>query len=174
MKEKTMSEPVYLRSLEMADLERCHRWHNDPDLYQHLGNSYRPVSQKSEAAWLESKASWHQNEFNLAICLTASDEHIGNIYLRDIDWVSRRAELHIFIGDKTQRSKGCGQSAVRQLVRYAFDELGLQRVFLFVLEDNQAARRSYEKCGFQTEGTMQRHVFKNGQFKNLVVMGVNK
>ena len=174
IKENAMSELVYLRSLEMADLERCYQWHNDPELYLFLGNSFRHVSQKAEEAWLESKVGWHHNEINLAICLAESHQHIGNIYLRDIDWISRRAELHIFIGDKTQRSKGCGQSAIRQLVRYAFDELGLQRVFLFVLEDNLAARHSYKKCGFNVEGTLLRHVFKNGQFKNMIIMGLCK
>ena len=167
-----MSEPVYLRPLEMDDLDRCCQWHNCSELYRSLGSPFRHVSRKTAEAWLESKIGWHPNEINLAICLTNSRQHIGNIYLREIDWIARRAELHVFIGDSTQRSKGCGQSAVRQLVQYAFEELGLQRIFLHVLEDNSVARHIYEKCGFKTEGILERHLFKNGQFKNLVVMGL--
>ncbi len=28
-----MSDLVYLRSLELEDLEKVHKWHNDQDLY---------------------------------------------------------------------------------------------------------------------------------------------
>ena len=167
-----MSEPVCLRPLEMGDLDRCHEWHNCSELYRFLGSPFRHVSRTAAEAWLESKIAWHPNEINLAICLTDSQQHIGNIYLRKIDWIARRAELHVFIGDPALRSKGCGQSAVRQLMQYAFDELGLQRIFLHVLEDNSAARHIYEKCGFTTEGILKRHIFKNGRFQNMIVMGL--
>jgi len=164
--------PVYLRALELGDLERCHKWHNDMALYQELDGSFHFVSKDVEESWLREKCRSSSSEINLAICLKTSREHIGNIYLRHINWISRNANLHILIGEKKNRAKGYGQSAIRQLLSYAFDHLNLKRVYLEVLADNKAATHVYQKCGFKIEGTMHNHVFKNGGWKNVIMMGI--
>lgn len=165
-------EPVYLRALEVEDLERTHKWHNDPSLYKTLGSNFRFVSRSAEEAWLKQKCAFSKNEVNLAICLKDTNDHIGNIYLRDIDWISRRGTNHIFIGDTENRGKGYGQSAIRQLISYAFDELNLQKISLIIFADNDVARHIYKKCGFTVEGTLKRHFYKNGQFKDVICMGL--
>lgn len=166
------NEPIYLRALEPSDLDRCHKWHNDRSLYETLWGPFRFVSIKSAETWIERKISYSFDEVNLAMCVQGADTHIGNIYLRQINWVCRHAELQIFIGERQQRSKGYGQSAVRQLLSYAFNDLGLNRVYLDVLSDNHAAIHIYEKCGFKIEGTLRNHAFKQGEWKDVTVMGV--
>jgi len=104
--------------------------------------------------------------------LKESHEHIGNIYLREIDWVSRTAKLEVFIGNAENRGRGFGEEAVRQVLEYAFDTLGLRRVYLTVLAFNEAATTLYKKCGFREEGRLRQHVFKQGKYEDLLVMGV--
>ena len=164
--------PVFLRALEPEDLALTWRWHNDPELYATLGGSFRFVSQQAEAEWLRAKSTPSSNQVNLAICESASTEHVGNAYLRDIDWIHRHAELHLFIGSETMRGKGYGQAATRLLIQHAFDDLNLHRVYLFVLADNARAIRAYEKCGFQIEGQLRQHVFKHGTFVDMILMGL--
>ena len=163
---------VYLRSLELSDLERTHRWHNDPEMYKTLIGTFHYVGRATEEDWLRKKQAFSSNEVNLAICLSAEDQHIGNIYLRNIDWVSRSAEMHIFIGEGEYRSRGYGQAAVHQLVEYAIKELGLNRLHLLVLADNEAAIRLYKKTGFIIEGRLRKHAFKGGEFKDVLFMGL--
>lgn len=167
-----MDEPIYLRSLESTDLDRCHSWHNDRHLYETLWGPFHFVSKQSVESWLAGKTAYSADEINLAICVKETDRHIGNIYLRPINWVCRHAELQIFIGDTGDRSKGYGQSAVRQLIAYAFNDLGLTRVYLDVLFDNHAAIHIYEKCGLKVEGTLRNHAFKQGGCKDVVIMGI--
>ena len=119
-----------------------------------------------------AKAAYSQTEIQLAICLKEGDRHIGNVHLTEIDWVSRHAEVGIFIGETQHRSNGYGQQALRLLLRHAFHDLGLHRVYLTVLDDNQRAIRAYEKCGFVVEGKLRRHAYKRGQFRDLIFMGV--
>jgi RimJ/RimL family protein N-acetyltransferase len=163
---------VFLRSLEEADLERTHLWHNDPELYSSLINPFRFVSKTAELEWLRRKAGYSGSEVNCAICLRTNGEHIGNISLAEIDWVSRKAELGIFIGSSAHHGKGYGKEAVRQLLSYAFFDLNLNRVSLEVLADNAAAIKSYEKCGFTVEGRLKGHVFKKGAYKDVLLMGI--
>jgi len=169
-----MAEPVYLRALELNDLENTYQWHNSPELYRWLAGTIHHVGREVERQWLEQRCKHSDREVNLAVCVTGSDEHIGNLYLRNIDWVHRRAELHIFIGDSEKRSCGFGTSALRQLLQYAFENLNLRRVHLSVLEENLAARRIYEKCGFTVEGVLSQHVYKNGHYHNVVLMGLTR
>jgi diamine N-acetyltransferase len=163
---------VYLRALESEDLDRTHKWHNDPELYQTLVGPFRYVSRASEEEWLNSMQKYSCRQVNLAICLTSGEEHIGNVYLRDIDWISRHGELHTFIADSAHQSKGYGQAAIRLLITYAFEQLGLLRLYLFVLDENKRAIRAYEKCGFVAEGKLRRHAFKGGKYSDVVVMGI--
>jgi RimJ/RimL family protein N-acetyltransferase len=166
-----MSEQIYLRTLEASDLECCHKWHNDRALYETLVGPFHFVSRSAEQTWLDRRTAFSINEVNLAICLKESEDHIGNAYLREIDWISRRAQLEIFISDNNDRSKGYGQSVVGQLLSYAFSDLGLKKIYLNVLADNQVAIHVYEKCGFIVEGRLKNHVFKQGKWKDLIVMG---
>lgn len=167
-----MGESIYLRALEATDVERCLAWHNDRNLYNTLVGPFRFVSRQAEQAWIEKRAAYSSTEISLAICVKASHQHIGNAYLREIDWISRNSQLGIFIGDQNARSKGYGQSAIRQLLSYAFFDLGLIKVYVHVLADNEEAIHVYQRCGFQVEGRLKNHIFKKGGWKDLIAMGV--
>lgn len=165
-------EPVYLRALEPADIVRTLKWHNDATLYESLGGSFRFVGRAAEVAWLKRTCKSAGGEVSLAICVTRGNRHIGNIYLRNTDWIARHAELHMFIGESSARRRGYGLSALRQIITHAFRRMGLQRIYLQVLADNAAAIRTYEKCGFTQEGLMRQHAFKAGRFQDVLVMGL--
>jgi RimJ/RimL family protein N-acetyltransferase len=167
-----LMEDIYLRALETSDLDRTWKWHNDPGLYELLVSPFRYVSRAAEEEWLRQKAAYSQTEIQLAICLKRGDQHIGNVHLTNIDWVARHACVGIFLGAAEHRSKGYGRQALRLLLRHAFQDLGLQRVYLTVLADNRRAIRAYEKCGLVVEGRLRRHAYKQGQFKDLLFMSI--
>jgi RimJ/RimL family protein N-acetyltransferase len=162
---------IYLRALELSDLDRTHKWHNDPNLYKTLGGVYRYTSMETEEKWLKEAVIGRSDAVNLAVCLLKSNEHVGNIYLRDIDWINRHGEVHQFIGSSSQRLKGIGAQAVGILQNYAFNQLGLERLFVHIIHDNIPAIKSLEKNGWQIEGKLRKHIYKNGEFKDVIVMG---
>ncbi|OHB62940.1 MAG: hypothetical protein A2Y76_11580 [Planctomycetes bacterium RBG_13_60_9] len=137
-----------------------------------LVSPFRYVSHAAEEQWIRRKTAYSQTEIRLAICLKQGDQHIGNIHLTNIDWVSRHACVGIFIGEAKHWSNGYGQQAMRVLLRHAFHDLGLHRAYLTVLEDNHRAIQVYEKCGFVVEGRLRKHDFKQGRFKDLIFMGI--
>jgi len=139
-----------LRPLELQDADAIFRWHSDPELFEHLVGDYRPVQRENVREWLARRMASSDIERNYAIC--RSGEHVGNLYLRDIDWEKGCAELHIFIGDASNRGQGIGTEAMRLALDQAFGALALKEVFLHVLATNQSAIRLYERCGFTLQG----------------------
>ena len=75
-----------------------------------------------------------------------ADEYLGTISLKEIAGGS--AEYAISTRS-CAHGTGAAMEATRQLLNIAFDELGLQRVYLNVLADNGRANAFYQKAGFQ-------------------------
>ena len=85
-----------------------------------------------------------------------SGAFIGNVEL--MDPTDSQAELGIAITAKMQ-DRGCGTEAVRTVVAYGMEKLGLRRIFLKVYPDNARAIRCYEKCGFREYDRTDEDVF---------------
>ena len=54
------------------------------------------------------------------ICLVEDGRHIGNIKLGPIQWLHRRADLSLFIGDKSCWSLGYASEAIGLVRDWAF------------------------------------------------------
>ncbi len=50
--------------------------------------------------------------------------------------------------------------------------MNLRRVWLGLVEYNQRAGRAYEKCGFRVEGRPREAKFRNGRYRDEIVMGI--
>ncbi len=97
---------------------------------------------------------------------------VGSVYLRDIDRSNQKCEYGIFIGDEDCRGKGIGTAAAKLALAHAFEELGLNRVYLRVFADNLGAIKSYEKAGFRYEGTFRQDVMIDGVGEDIVFMAI--
>jgi len=162
-------ERVTLRAIEREDIPRFLRWLNDPEVTRYLTISM-PLSREEEERWFEQQLG-DRNRKVLAI-ETESGEHIGNISLEDIDWKNRRATLGIVIGEKERWGQGYGTDAIRTLLRFAFEELNLNRVQLDVFDFNERARRCYRRCGFREEGILRQAHYAEGRYHDVVRMAI--
>lgn len=164
-----IGERVRLRAIEHEDLPRCVAWLNDPEVIQYL-TLYMPLSHEDEERWFEQ---YLQDPRRKVLAIeTEEGEHIGNIGLEEIDWKNRCAELGIFIGDKQHWGQGYGTDAIRTLLRFAFEELNLNRVYLRVFAFNERARRCYLRCGFVEEGRQRQAHFTAGRYHDVILMSI--
>jgi RimJ/RimL family protein N-acetyltransferase len=168
-----VGERIYLRPLELDDLERCQRWINDPEVNRYLVSGRFPINRLKEEEWLRSHYK-SDRDVIFAICLKDGNEHIGNCGLHFINWIDRNAVLGIMIGEKREWNKGYGTEAVKLLLKYAFDTLNLERVELTVFDYNKRGIKAYEKAGFKVEGRLRRKRFKDGRYFDEIVMAILK
>ena len=165
---------VRLRAREMSDLDNAMRWINDPEVTCFLGGPARyPYSSAQEEAWLvDAMQRTKPPEISLSIDTLADGRYIGGIGLHKVNLEDRKAELGIMIGDKDCWSQGYGTDALLTLLRFAFDEVNLNRVNLLVHDDNARAIACYSKCGFIEEGRLRQDRYKGGAYHDSLVMGI--
>ena len=102
---------------------------------------------------------------------TSDGEHIGNIWLYNIDSRHRKAELRVIIGNLAKAGRGFGTEAIQLLTKYAFERLNLHKVYAYVLGINPRARRSFEKAGFEVEGTLRQDRWVNDAYTDVYLLG---
>jgi len=158
-----------LRRVERDDIPTFVRWFTDPEVREFL-TIYQPFSTAEEEKWFEAQLDDRDSE--MFAIETADGVHIGNIALHNVNWQYRHAGLGIVIGEKEYWGKGYGSDAVRTLVRFAFQEMNMHRVFLRVRDDNARGIRAYEKCGFQHEGRLREAIYSNGRYYDELWMGI--
>jgi RimJ/RimL family protein N-acetyltransferase len=61
---------------------------------------------------------------------------------------------------------------MRTILGVGFRWFNLHRIFLWVIAGNARAIRSYEKCGFKHEGRKREAIFIDGEYEDLLLMGM--
>lgn len=163
---------VQLRAFERDDLDTVIRWVNDEEVTRTLSDAFiYPVSRSDEMKWLESVALANHREKVFAI----EDERnrlIGSVGLHQINWVERKAELGLLIGEKSCWGKGYGFAAIQAILQLSFQKMNLHRVYLRVFEFHQRAIHLYDKCGFVQEGLLREDHYCGGCYCHTMVMGI--
>lgn len=75
----------------------------------------------------------------------------GTVAYRNLNRRRGTAEIGIELQPEF-RGRGLGPRAIRALLGHLFNHLGLRKVWLRVMPDNERAIRCYEKCGFRPAG----------------------
>ena len=83
------------------------------------------------------------------------------------------AELSYWIG-RAYWGYGYASEAVKSIVAFGFEQMGLHRIFATCLARNAASARILEVNGFTREGLLRQHVKHWHNFENLLYFGILK
>lgn len=167
---------IRLRALERDDLKQLRDWRNDPDIFSRV-REYCYLNMENQEAWFNSLRDDRKTVMfgveheplpssTYALPIYRDWFLIGVCGLIGIDWISRKAEVSIYIGDKEYREKGLGLEILNALAKYAFGECNLNRLWAEVYDSNQAGRRLFIKAGYEEEGILLSNAYKNGHYQN--------
>jgi len=163
---------VRLRALERVDVERAYTWVNDREVTQYLLMRY-PMSRAQEEKYLAEAAEQGNSFADVRLAIETKDGvHIGMCGLHRASPEDRHASLGIMVGDKSYWSNGYGSDAVMTLLRFACDQMNLNKVELGVFEFNTRAIACYRKCGFVEEGRRREHYFQDGRYWDVIDMSI--
>ncbi|NLF32665.1 MAG: GNAT family N-acetyltransferase [Planctomycetes bacterium] len=170
----TLTTPrLTLRPFAPADAADVSRLAGAREVAQTMLYMPHPYDEGMAERWIASlDGDWAAGrELNLAMTLAATGELIGSVGLSGMDNPHQRAELGYWVG-VPYWGRGYCTEAARGLIRYAFAELGLHRVFAHHFTRNPASGRVLAKAGMTHEGTLRKHALRWGVFEDREVWGI--
>lgn len=168
-----LGRAVVLRAIEEADLPLLHQWSNDPETCYMVGSWHFPSSSRHMEQWyeriqsdpLDQRFAVHANEHGL----------IGMANLVEINWKDRNAFHGMLLGPQPMRGKGYGTDTVMAIMRYSFEELGLQRLDTTIIEYNVPSQRLYlGRCGWKEEGRRRAWYWRKNRFWDQIIAGITR
>lgn len=94
--------------------------------------------------------------------------YVGNIWLWDLHWRYRRAEVRVFVAHPQYQHRGIGTAAIAAIAKYAFETLGLHKLYAYVHVSNEGSRRAFENAGFWLEATLREDAYREGSFTDVI------
>jgi len=136
---------MYLRNLKIEDAPLMLEWMHDEDITQYLSSKFITKSLKDCEDFISNSIDT-STSLHMAI---ASDEdvYMGTVSLKHIDKKKGNAEFAITVR-KSSIGKGYSWFGTVEIIKIAFEELGLNSVYWCVSTKNERACRFYDKHGF--------------------------
>lgn len=163
------TERLILRRFREADAELMYaNWASDPEVTRYLTwTPHESVDSTCELLKLWAAEYEDPNKYNWAIEYSGS--LIGNISLVQVDDNSERGAIGYCMAKKYW-GKGIMTEALREVLRFCFEEVGFYRIEGAHAEANVGSSRVMEKCGLRYEGTLREHfkLLSTGERANIV------
>lgn len=167
-----------LRRLLPSDAEELHnKYYLNPDFIR----LYRPNDYSTQLASTRQILTTVYRQLSLSRSPTLEygffrgDHLIGLLSLADINTSSRHAQIlfGIFANHSSGISRAVSEAILLSL-SLAFNHIGLNRLYAYIIDYNQLAAASITKCGFQLEGRLRNHFVFDNSTHDLLVFGCLK
>ncbi len=167
------SERIVLRKIKAEDYKQMYeKW-----ACKEVCSRFFPWSAATDIEAYKNRAlTWVGNYkddlyFNWIIELKETKDVIGIINLHNVDEQCRSAETSYILAPDYW-GNGFMTEALKCVLRYAFEELGINCVQADVFEGNVASEKVLEKCGFCRKGVAREKYFKDGAYFDAILYGI--
>jgi len=163
-------DKIILRAMTLADQDMLLTILNDAETENFVIGWSFPTSKENQVEWYKNQV-FNKKDTRMVIVIKDTNEAIGLTGLWDIDWKNRCAITGIKLGGKNTMGKGYGTESIKLVLKYAFEELNLNRIEAIILDYNKASQKLFiDKCGFKKEGLMREKIFKQGKYHDVLLI----
>lgn len=166
-----------LRFVEEEDLNFLSEIRKDPEVEKNLG-TFAMLNKLKQREWFYSMCKDETKmycifENKIKGFLQKKIQKIGYVRIINIDQQNKSmcvgGDIH-----KEFRNKGYSKEMYKLIFELGFEKLNMNRLWLLVLADNKRAKHIYEKMGFIEEGRQRQAIFKNGEYRDYIMMSILK
>src|SRR5262245_37858511 len=171
-----VNDQVHLSEFRSSDKDALIAHLNDREIYDRTLRIPFPYTDASADEWLAlvARNTKQQGRPVQWAIRNADDALIGGCGFDGFQiGKSHRAEVGYWLA-KPFWGRGIMTAVVQRVCRHAFEEFGLAKNTAHVFPHNPASARVLEKCGFQEEGFLRKHFFKDGEFIDARLFGLLK
>jgi ribosomal-protein-alanine N-acetyltransferase len=164
-----LTERLVLRPFAIEDAPAVQCLAGDREIALNTLLIPHPYPPGAAEEWIKGHDDQSDNHI-FAIVPRESAEVVGAIGLH-VERNHDRAEIGYWLG-VPYWGNGYVTEAARAVVGYAFDDLGVHRVFAFHFTRNPASGKVLQKIGMRREGTMRQHLVKWGEHIDVDYYGI--
>lgn len=161
-----------LRAIEREDLPFLLEWRNRPQ-YRRYFREFRELGLSQQGAWFENVVLKDHRTLMFAIVELSTSRLLGACGLCYIDWVNRNADFSIYLGaDDLYIDDLLAPDAATTMARYAFDELGMHRLWSEIYDFDRPKQRFFEQLGFTLDGRHRQTHWAEGGWHDSLFYGL--
>lgn len=153
---KLIGQKCYLSPVDASETEKVAKWSNDIDVALRTGDISDMITYESQRSYLENMNN--SRGYAFYIIREDDDEVIGIGRLMRVNFINRNAVMGMFIGERTDRSKGIGSEATNLLLDFGFNVLNLKNIMIETFSFNEPAIKACKKCGFKEIGRRRKSI----------------
>lgn len=161
---------IRLRPMELTDKDMVRHWRNLDEVSRYMYTDHQITPEEHEK-WLESTLR-DPSKLYWIIGYEGADVGVANLY--DVDPRNRRCCWAFYIADPNMRGRAIGGFVEYAVLEHVFENLKLHKLCCEVLAPNRTVLALHEKFGFVQEGYFGEHIFKGGQFVDVVCLAMTR
>ena len=150
-------EVTTIEQLQADDLSLVATWLSRNEINRWLTAEWR-----NRVASTTLLAIAMRNPKNRLFLIRCNGQACGLVALADIDVADATGMIWYVLGEPGFARNGIASEAVRQLVRKSFQELKLQSLYAWIMEDNAASANLLHNVGFREAGRIRQAASSNG------------
>jgi ribosomal-protein-alanine N-acetyltransferase len=166
---------IILRRFRRSDWQALMNQANNPGIGKYLP-LMESINNETEAIkWINTghRLFREKKACYLAIEDVNSRKMIGSMNLKNINMTDRNAEVEYWLDNRFWR-RGIASESLAPILKYAFSDMDLVRVYAIVHAKNTASIKLLEKFGFTREGTYRKATFMNDEWSDVYSYGLLK
>jgi len=165
--ERSIGNNIILREFLYGDAPGIAKNGDNANIARNQRDSYpNPYTIEHARNWIQFIKEHHADTRFVIATPTEAIGEIGFIIQPDVH--SYSGEIAYWIGEKYW-GQGIATRALENIVYYAFKNKKLKRLYADIIEYNLASQRVLQKCGFQLDGILRKHICKHGKFYDQLI-----
>ncbi|TFF92838.1 MAG: N-acetyltransferase [Promethearchaeota archaeon] len=164
---------IYLIPINKKHLNLYVKWRNNPKV-RRLARSMIPTTKEEIAKFIEKQEAKFKDSIEFEIYHKRDKKPIGDCGFNKIEWVDRRGDIGLGIGEPKYWNQGIASEAVSLLLKYGFKELNLNKITANVFSPNIGSWKCAERVGMKREAKLSKHAYIDGEYVDDYIYSIFK
>ena len=161
---------IELVELTADHIEMVREWRNSKEVSSYM-YSQNQISKEQQERWFQKVSKDDSCRYWL---IKYDGKFLGLASVTGIDKVLSSCYWAFYLGDTSVRGAGIGGKVEYHVLKYVFEELGLNKLRCEVFVFNDKVIKMHEKFGFRREAYYREHAQIDDEFKDVVGLAMLK
>lgn len=167
---------IRLRAVTLSDTNLIIKWRNSDKVRNHCFTKEKITEESHLNFYKRNVETGKYKQFiveRLESDFGVASYPIATVYLKDLDYDNKRCELCIFASDDVDWNCEGQTTAIKLLLKIAFDDLGLHKIYSYVFSKYVEEVELLRNAGFSIEAILKDEAIGvSGSYEDVIRMSV--